>query len=416
MRVRALEKVIAQARYRIELKALRPAVPRDESRVMAEQAVSQGEQLRARGSEESSRKAIEKFEHARSLWRALGEPYEEAVTLYGTGWAYASLGENQSAVNYFSRSLALMQELRDEYGTAVSQNGLGWAYMYLGETQRAYECFSGGLKIHRLVGNLRGEAAALNGLGWTYIVANKDPEALEAFTASRTLRQAVKDRRGEALSLVGVGKVYTRLGEEQKALDAFNGALKLLRSLEDRSGEVDVLSNIGWVHLANNRNQEALDHFLKALPLRRAAGDRVGEATTLYGIGRSARRLGELREARLRMEESLDIIETLRTKGTSQQLRMSYHASVQEYYDTYVDLMMQLHRLDPSGGYDAAAFHASERASVEAIAQGFNVLNRANLQLPDNTYGTGAAPRAGFGRPTAADNPRQIQFGLRLNF
>lgn len=367
VRVRALEKVIAGARYRIELKAIRAVEPRDESRVTAEQAVSSGEQLRARGTEESSRQAIERFEQARSLWRALGEPYEEAVALYGTGWAYASLGENQSAIDYFSRSLSFMEELRDQYGTAVSSNGLGWAYMYLGETQRAFECFSRGLAIHRLIGNLRGEATALNGLGWTYILSNKEQEALDAFNGSRVLRQSLKDRRGEALSLVGIGKVHTSRGEGQKALDAFNRALELLRSVGNASGEVDVLSNIGWVYLSQNRNEEALDYFRQALPLRRTAGDKVGEVTTLYGIGRSARRLGDLRVARQSMEQALDIIETLRTRGTSQQLRMSYHASVQEYYDTYIDLLMQMHRLDPSGGYDAAAFQASERARARGL-------------------------------------------------
>jgi hypothetical protein len=61
-------------------------------------------------------------------------------------------------------------------------------------------------------------------------------------------------------------------------------------------------------------------------------------------------------------------------------------------------------------------FHVGERANLETIVEGFNVLNRANLQLPNNTFGTGATPGAGFGRPTAADNPRQVQFGLRLNF
>jgi CHAT domain-containing protein len=367
VRVRAWEKVIAQAKYRIELRARREAESRDESRVTAESAVSEGERLRARGTEESSRRAIEKFEQARALWRALSEPYEEAVAHYGIGWAYASLGENQSAVGHFTRSLSLMQELGDQYGAAISQNGLGWAYLYLGEAERAFDNFSRGLAIHRVVGNQRGEAAALNGLGWTYVTLNKDREGLDAFNGSRALRQATKDRRGEALSLVGIGKIHTRLGEAEKALDALNRALELLRSLGDRSGEVDVLSHLGWVHLSQNRNQEALDHFRQALPLRRQAGDRVGAATTLYGIGRSTRRLGNLREASLRIAEALDIIETLRTKGTSQQLRMSYHASVQEYYDTYVDLLMQLHRINPAGGHDAEAFHASERARARGL-------------------------------------------------
>jgi hypothetical protein len=58
-----------------------------------------------------------------------------------------------------------------------------------------------------------------------------------------------------------------------------------------------------------------------------------------------------------------------------------------------------------------------ERTSLEAIVEGFNVLNRANLQLPNNTLNP-ANPSTlfSFGRPTAADSPRQIQFGLRLDF
>ncbi|HKP72158.1 MAG TPA: hypothetical protein VJT82_04415, partial [Pyrinomonadaceae bacterium] len=61
-------------------------------------------------------------------------------------------------------------------------------------------------------------------------------------------------------------------------------------------------------------------------------------------------------------------------------------------------------------------FRLTERVRLEALAEGFNVLNRANLQLPNNTFGTLAVPRAGFGTPNAAADPRQLQFGLRLDF
>jgi hypothetical protein len=58
-----------------------------------------------------------------------------------------------------------------------------------------------------------------------------------------------------------------------------------------------------------------------------------------------------------------------------------------------------------------------EHTNLEVIAEGFNVLNRANLQLPNNTLNPlNPSTLVSFGRPTAADNPRQIQFGLRLNF
>ncbi|HYJ89647.1 MAG TPA: carboxypeptidase regulatory-like domain-containing protein [Pyrinomonadaceae bacterium] len=61
-------------------------------------------------------------------------------------------------------------------------------------------------------------------------------------------------------------------------------------------------------------------------------------------------------------------------------------------------------------------FQLTERVRLEAIAEGFNVFNRANFQVPNNVFGTGATPLPTFGRPTAASDPRQIQFGLRVNF
>jgi hypothetical protein len=58
-----------------------------------------------------------------------------------------------------------------------------------------------------------------------------------------------------------------------------------------------------------------------------------------------------------------------------------------------------------------------EHRNLEVMVEGFNVLNRANLQLPNNTLNpANPATLATFGRATAADGARQIQFGLRLNF
>ncbi|MEO6393111.1 MAG: hypothetical protein ABIP75_14780, partial [Pyrinomonadaceae bacterium] len=61
-------------------------------------------------------------------------------------------------------------------------------------------------------------------------------------------------------------------------------------------------------------------------------------------------------------------------------------------------------------------FRITERFSIEALAEGFNLFNRSNLQIPNSVFGTGVTPLTAFGRPTAAGDPRQIQFGLKLNF
>jgi hypothetical protein len=61
-------------------------------------------------------------------------------------------------------------------------------------------------------------------------------------------------------------------------------------------------------------------------------------------------------------------------------------------------------------------FMLREPVEAELIAESFNVLNRTNLQFPNNVFGTGAVALPAFGRATNASDPRQIQIGVRILF
>ena len=72
-------------------------------------------------------------------------------------------------------------------------------------------------------------------------------------------------------------------------------------------------------------------------------------------------------------------------------------------------------------------FSLTERWRLETLAEAFNVLNHPNYLNPNTTFGapnfaTGAGiypdtlTNVNYGKPQAAFDPRQIQFGLRLNF
>src|SRR5262249_41471175 len=69
----------------------------------------------------------------------------------------------------------------------------------------------------------------------------------------------------------------------------------------------------------------------------------------------------------VQMEAALSLIESVRAGGASHHLRTYYFASVQEYYEFYVDLLMRLHREHPSSGYAALALQASERARARSL-------------------------------------------------
>jgi hypothetical protein len=61
-------------------------------------------------------------------------------------------------------------------------------------------------------------------------------------------------------------------------------------------------------------------------------------------------------------------------------------------------------------------FHLTDHVGLEVLAEGFNLLNRANFGVPNNTFGSGATPNATFGQPTQAFDPRQFQLGLKVSF
>jgi hypothetical protein len=61
-------------------------------------------------------------------------------------------------------------------------------------------------------------------------------------------------------------------------------------------------------------------------------------------------------------------------------------------------------------------FQVTEHVGLDVLAEGFNLFNRSNFGVPNNTFGPGPTPNATFGQPTAAFDPRQFQFGLKVSF
>ncbi|MGI8502593.1 MAG: CHAT domain-containing protein, partial [Hassallia sp.] len=88
-----------------------------------------------------------------------------------------------------------------------------------------------------------------------------------------------------------------------------------------------------------------------------------------YNIAKAERDRGNLQQALTQIQAAVNIIEDLRTKVDSQDLRTSYFASKQDVYKFYIDLLMQLHKKDPSKGYNAEALHASESSRARGLIE-----------------------------------------------
>lgn len=322
--------------------------------------------------------ALDYYNQSLQLLRGVGNKRGEAYSLSNIGSVYDSLGEKQQALDYYHQALTLRRAVGDKGGEAYTLNNLGSVYSSLGEKQQALDYYNQALRLLRSVGDRSKEATTLNNIGTVYDSQAEKEKALVYYNQALPLLRAVGDRYGEASTLHNMGAVYYSLNNNQQALNYYNQSLPLARAVGDKDGEAYTLTNLGSVYDSLGEKQKALEYYHQALPLRRMIGDRRGEAFTLYNLAYLQRKQGNLNEALIQMQTAIKIIENLRTKITNQDLRAAYFATFQKYYKFYIDLLMKLHKQQPSKGYDAQALQAGESARARVLLE---LLTEANADI-----------------------------------
>jgi CHAT domain-containing protein/Tfp pilus assembly protein PilF len=310
--------------------------------------------------------ALEAYDQVLPLVRALGNRQSEAETLTNIGLAYCSIGEYQRALVHYGQALQLWRALGHRFGQARALIDMGRVYAWQGEAQQAGSLFEQALAL-KGIGIY--EAYALTSASEFYLLQGQQPRALETISRALELWRAAKEGYGETRALNVIGTVYLRLGQYQRALESYQQALSLGHAREYRPGEAAALSGLAQVYQHSGEQQKAAEYYAQALQLWRALGDREKEAQALTNLARVESERGQFSEARAHAEEALSLLETQRTRVMTEELRASYFASAVSHYEFYIHLLMQLHRRDPSAGYDAAALAASERMRARTLLE-----------------------------------------------
>jgi tetratricopeptide (TPR) repeat protein len=108
-----------------------------------------------------NQKALDHYNQALPLLRALGNHRGEAIALFNIGGIYSFFGERHKALDHFNQSLLLIQSLGDRRGEARTLYGIGTIYELLGQPQKALRYYDQALPILRIVGDVAWEAKTL---------------------------------------------------------------------------------------------------------------------------------------------------------------------------------------------------------------------------------------------------------------
>jgi CHAT domain-containing protein/Flp pilus assembly protein TadD len=327
----------------------------------------------AQGNIGNVQQALSFYCKAHDLSQAVNDRRVQALALTAMGGIYTWLGEKQKSLNLHDQALQLFQAMGNQNGEAATLNGIGYAYDDLGDKSKALDCYTRALRLYQAVGNRNYAAITMGYIGRIYFLKGDKKKALDCYNQKLSISRVAMDRQMEAYTLKDMGAVFESLGDNQKALKHYEQAFALNRSVLDRRAQAYTLNNIGSIYASSGNKAKAVDQYKQALELIRAAMDRRGEVSILYNLARAERDLNRFNESRIDIESSLEVIETLRSKVAGPQMRASYLASVYQNYEFYIDLLMRMHKQDPSKRFNVLALeindHSRARTLLEALAE-----------------------------------------------
>jgi len=335
-----------------------------------------------------TRQALSFYQQALPACLELGDDNCAGRTYRRLASVNDSLGEAQTALDFYAKGAAIYRRKERPVELARVLNSAGALYSSLGDKARSLDLHSEALVVSRKAQSRQDEAESLANLADLYRDQGQAQRARDYYLQALTISREIKNRQSEASNLNRLGLLANSTGNNPEAIKDFEQALAINNELGAKPNGAVTLNNLGVVYDRSGETKLALDYFSRSLALFREIENKHGEAMMLYRVATARKQLGQLSEARNEIKAALEIVETIRGKIASTDLRASYFATVQQYYDLYIELLMSEHLEHPDLGADFSALQVSEQARARSLLDllqeaGADVRNNVDAKLLD---------------------------------
>ena len=315
--------------------------------------------------------SIAVYDQAKTMYLAAQAPPKTLVGVY-LNRAIANLhtGDLQAAVDDDNEALRISRQIGDDISAARAENGLGNALREKGSFTESEAAYMESLRLARAKGERLGEAFALNNLSVLHSIEEDYPTAVKFCEQSLEIKRQVGSKANIAKSLANLANYYNVLGRPEDATRALTEALQIAREINSKSLIAGTTAQMGIIQLDQHHTEaglkllleslgpsseledkesfaltirkiaeasfdlklypQALKYALQAAEITRKEGmlDQMSDADLV--VGTTYLQLGQLKEARAALEESVSAIEQLRNNisgGASARQQFMQHRS-----------------------------------------------------------------------------------------
>jgi CHAT domain-containing protein/tetratricopeptide (TPR) repeat protein len=309
--------------------------------------------------------SVEAHQESLPLFRELGMTWMEASALNGLGNARAILGEVKVAMASYREAQEKARQAEDAREQALALFGIGDVLIYQGDHAAALDALEDSLRLAEQAGDAQTRAACLTR------IADLDQRQGNLDQARARLEQALAseglNRNSSGIAWNSLGTVHLLSGRIEEAGASYRQALALFHETGNRPAKAYALLNFGRYFYEKGDFRKSVALHDEAAVLFRTLENRRGEASTEFGAARALHDLGDYAAAHDRLERVFSQVETLRSESDGLDLRTSFLATRQHYFELLIDVLVHRHEQEKEAGYDKLALIANERRKARGL-------------------------------------------------
>lgn len=287
--VRAKDRWAGEGSYEIGLAKVRTPEPADLKRIEAQWQFAEGRRLQFGGGTDEWHQALLSFDNALSLWRELGDKFEQANTLQAIGQTYGALEhlnrqtgapvDLTKVKDYFQQAIDLRREI-EQHALAYTLFDLAEVVYSLKGSQFSLPFYQTALEAFKQTDDPRGQARVLTQLGICNLNLYQVREARQFLQAALEIDRSEKDVYQEARVLNAIGGAFDREAQPDLALTHYQQAFDRFQQMNDPLRAANVLINIGLVYDTLGEWSSAFDSYKKCEELFASVEDPTTEDRT----------------------------------------------------------------------------------------------------------------------------------------
>ncbi len=183
---------------------------------------------------------------------------------------------------------------------------MGFLHWTIGNYGAALTYNREALHLYRLSGSIDGQATALHNLAEIHRGLGSAKQSIDMYTQAVELQWSTGNVRGLALTLYGLANAHRAVQQVDEAAHYYTQSLEQCLASNDRVMRSRVYHTLATLHWESDNRNVALRYLLDAVAISIEIGYSMGAAHSLLLLSMYYSQLGDLAQARARMEEAIE--------------------------------------------------------------------------------------------------------------